>query len=61
MTSPSPPTISFDDSGFDGASSSKPLLPKLHLLRKSSQLKRRKTVTNLLVINLLMVIRSQMM
>ena len=28
MTSPSPPTISFDDSGFDGASS-KPLLPRL--------------------------------
>ena len=28
ITSPSPPTISFDDSGFDGAAS-KPLLPKV--------------------------------
>ena len=31
MTSPSPPTISFDDSGFvdGGGAASKPLLPKL--------------------------------
>ena len=29
MTSPSPPTISFDDSGFVDGAATKPLLPKL--------------------------------